>query len=135
MTTSVQITRCVGLRDRPARTLAHRMTVRVLRTTAQRIQYLQAEIDELGAELATLVDAVAPWLVDLPGGGPITAAQVLVSWSYAGRLRSEAAVRVPGRDQPDPGFVGAGHPPSAESIRGPAAQSCLAHDRPGAPPR
>lgn len=91
MTTSVQITRCAGLRDRPARTLEHRMTVRVLRTTAQRIQHLQAEIDELGAELARLVDAVAPWLVDLPGVGPITAAQVLVSWSYAGRLRSEAA--------------------------------------------
>jgi transposase len=43
MTTSVQITRCAGLRDRPARTLEHRMTVRVLRTTAQRIQHLQAE--------------------------------------------------------------------------------------------
>jgi hypothetical protein len=45
------------------------MTVRVLRTTAQPIQYFQAETDELGAELATLVDAVAPWLVDLPGVG------------------------------------------------------------------
>jgi len=111
------------------------MTVRVLRTTAGRIQYLQAEIDELGAELATLVDAVAPWLVDLGGVGPITAAQVLVSWSYAGRLRLRSSVCVPGRDQPDPGFVGAGHPPPAEPIRGPAAQSCLAHDRPGAPPR
>ena len=33
-TTSVQITRCAGLRDRPARPLEHRMTVRVLRTTA-----------------------------------------------------------------------------------------------------
>jgi hypothetical protein len=60
MTTSVQITRCAGLRDRPARPPGHRMTVRVLRTTAGRIQYLQAEIDELGAELATLADAVAP---------------------------------------------------------------------------
>jgi len=135
MTTSVQITRCAGLRDRPARPPGHRMTVRVLRTTAGRIQYLQAEIDELGAELATLVDAVAPWLVDLGGVGPITAAQVLVSWSYAGRLRLRSSVCVPGRDQPDPGFVGAGHPPPAEPIRGPAAQSCLAHDRPGAPPR
>ena len=35
--------------------------------------------------------AVAPWLLELPGVGPISAAQVLVSWSYAGRLRSEAA--------------------------------------------
>jgi transposase len=38
-----------------------------------------------------LVAAVAPWLLELPGVGPISAAQVLVSWSHAGRLRSEAA--------------------------------------------
>ncbi len=89
--TATQIARCAGLRDRPARSLEHRMTVRVLRTTAQRIQHLQAEIEELTGQLTTLVAAVAPWLVDLPGVGPVTAAQVLVSWSYAGRLRSEAA--------------------------------------------
>ena len=35
--------------------------------------------------------AIAPWLLDLPGVGPISAAQILVSWSHAGRLRSEAA--------------------------------------------
>jgi transposase len=91
LTTRAQIARCAGLRDRPARSPEHRMTVRVLCTTAQRIQHLQAEIDELTGQLTTLVDAVAPWLTDLPGVGPVTAAQVLVSWSYAGRLRSEAA--------------------------------------------
>jgi transposase len=31
------------------------------------------------------------WLLGLPGIGPISAAQVLVSWSHAGGLRSEAA--------------------------------------------
>jgi len=67
------------------------MTVRALRSTAQRIQLLAAEAAELRAELEQLVAAVAPWLLELPGVGPISAAQVLVSWSYAGRLRSEAA--------------------------------------------
>jgi transposase len=47
--------------------------------------------EELRAELERVVVAVAPWLLELPGVGPISAAQVLVSWSYAGRLRSEAA--------------------------------------------
>jgi len=47
--------------------------------------------EELRAELDRLVAAVAPWLLKLPGVGPISAAQVLVSWSHAGRLRSEAA--------------------------------------------
>jgi transposase len=67
------------------------MTVRALRSTAQRIQLLAAEAAGLGVELERLVAAVAPWLLELPGVGPISAAQVLVSWSYAGRLRSEAA--------------------------------------------
>jgi transposase len=54
LATKRQIAHCAGLRDRPARSLEHRMTVRALRSTAQRIQ-------------------------------------LLVNWSHAGRLRSEAA--------------------------------------------
>jgi transposase len=91
LATKRQITRCATLRDRPSRSLEHRMTVRALRSTAQRIQLLAAEAAELRAELEQLVATVAPWLLKLPGVGPISAAQVLVSWSYAGRLRSEAA--------------------------------------------
>jgi transposase len=67
------------------------MTVRALRCTAQRIQLLAAEAAGLRAELERLVAATAPWLLELAGVGPISAAQVLVSWSHAGRLRSEAA--------------------------------------------
>jgi hypothetical protein len=67
------------------------MTVRALRYTARRIQHLAAEAAGLRAELDRLVAALAPWLLELLGVGPISAAQVLVSWSYAGRLRSDAA--------------------------------------------
>jgi transposase len=86
-----QIGCCAAVRDRPARSLEHRMTVRALRSTAQRIQLLAAEAAELRRELDRLVAAIAPWLLELPGVGPISAAQVLVSWSHTGRLRSEAA--------------------------------------------
>jgi transposase len=89
--TKRQITRCARLRDRPARSLEHRMTVRALRSTAQRIQRLAVEAAQLRAELERLVAAVLPWLLELPGIGPISAAQLLVSWSHAGRFRSEAA--------------------------------------------
>jgi transposase len=89
--TKAQIVRCARLRDRPARSLEHRMTVRALRCTAHRIQLLTAEAAELQGELERLVVATAPWLLELPGIGPISAAQVLISWSHAGRLRSEAA--------------------------------------------
>jgi transposase len=89
--TSGQVGYCAALRDRPTRSLEHRMTVRALRCTALRIQVLTAEARQLEGEIGRLVGAVAPWLLELPGMGPISAAQVLVSWSHAGRLRSEAA--------------------------------------------
>ena len=89
--TKRQIARCAVLQERPTRSLEHRMTVRALHSTAQRIRLLSAEAAGLRAELERLVTAVAPWLLELSGVGPISAAQVLVSWSHAGRLRSEAA--------------------------------------------
>jgi transposase len=45
-------------------------TVRALRATAQRIQLLPAEADQLQAELAVLVGAVAPWLLEVPASAP-----------------------------------------------------------------
>jgi transposase len=95
-----------GLRERPTRSLEHRATVRALRATAERIQFLAAEAEQLRAELTVLVRAVAPWLLEVPGVGALSAAQVLVSWSHAGRFRSEAAVAawpVPTRSPPPPG--------------------------------
>jgi transposase len=89
--TSGQVGYCAALRDRPTRSLEHRMTVRALRSTALRIQFLTAEASQMEEEMGRLVGAAAPWLLELPGMGPISAAQVLVSWSHAGRLRSEAA--------------------------------------------
>ena len=89
--TNGQVGYCAALRDRPTRSLEHRMTVRALRCTALRIQVLTAEASQLEGEIGRLVGAVAPWLLELPGMGPLSAAQVLVSWSHAGRLRSEAA--------------------------------------------
>jgi transposase len=59
------------------------MTMRALRSTAQRIRLLAAEAAGLRAELDRLVAALAPWLLELPGVGPISAAQVLVSWLHA----------------------------------------------------
>jgi transposase len=87
----VQVTHCAQLRDRPAQDLEHRMTARALRSTAQRIQSLQAEAKDLEKEILTLVRRAAPELLGLLGVGPITAAQILVSWSHQGRFRSEAA--------------------------------------------
>jgi transposase len=104
--TATQIDYCARLRLRPTRSLEHQATVRALRATAQRIQFLQAEADQLQAELAMLVGAVAPWLLEVPGVGPLSAAQVLVSWSHAGRFRSEAAFAALAGTNPIPASSG-----------------------------
>ena len=61
------------------------------RTLARRIEAATAEAGELEAEILTHVHALAPTLLDEPGIGPIVAAQLLVTWSHKGRVRSEAA--------------------------------------------
>jgi transposase len=104
--TATQIQRCASLRTRPARSLEHQVTVRALRTTAARVQFLAAEADQLQAELTTLVGAVAPWLLEVPGVGPLSAAQVLVSWSHPGRFRSEAAFAALAGTNPIPASSG-----------------------------
>ncbi|WP_371681409.1 IS110 family transposase [Streptomyces sp. NBC_01276] len=86
-----QIAHCAGLRDRPAQDIEHRMTVRALRSAAQRIEALRAEAKELELEILALVRTIAPELLALQGIGPISAAQILISWSHPGRFRSEAA--------------------------------------------
>jgi transposase len=53
--TASQVHYCARLRPRPTRSLEHQATVQALRATAARIQLLQAEADQLQAELTTLV--------------------------------------------------------------------------------
>jgi transposase len=104
--TSRQVAYCAGLREQPTRSLEHRATVRALRATAERIQFLAAEAEQLQAELTVLVRAVAPWLLEVPGVGALSAAQVLVSWSHAGRFRSEAAFAALAGTNPIPASSG-----------------------------
>jgi transposase len=81
--------RCIRLRrtHSSADDLASRL---VLRSLARRIQAATLEADALERELLAHVRALAPALLDEPGVGPIVAAQLIVAWSHAGRLRSEA---------------------------------------------
>ena len=75
----------------PSDPVDHRATIRVLRMTAQRVLTARAEAKELEVQLRMLITAVAPVLLAQRGVGPISAAQVLISWSHPGRFRSEAA--------------------------------------------
>ena len=90
-TTDEQLERCARLRTLPSQSVEHRATVRAIRGTARRALFLEAEAAEHETELEQLVMAICPQLLDLPGVGALTAAQFIVSWSHAGRIRNEAA--------------------------------------------
>ena len=107
--TSRQIDDCARLRPRPTRSLEHQATVRALRATAARIQLLQAAAALLQAELAVLVGAVAPWLLEVPGVSPPERSgpgQLVACRPVPLRGRVCRA----GRHQPDPRLLWAGDP-------------------------
>lgn len=62
-----------------------------MRALARRIEQLSNEAAEAEANMRMLVEAMAPQLLSEVGVGVMLAAQVIVSWSHAGRCRSEAA--------------------------------------------
>ena len=68
-----------------------RGTLLALRALARRIKALTAEERELAQEIETLTRSLAPQLLAQPGVGPHAAAQILISWSHAGRITNEAA--------------------------------------------
>jgi hypothetical protein len=112
-----QVARCAVLRERPARSLEHRMTLRALRSTAQRIQLLAAEAAGLRAELERLVAAIAPWLLELSGGGADQrrpgAGELVACWSAALR----GGLRGPGWGQPHSGLLRTGDQAPAQPQR------------------
>jgi transposase len=82
--------RCSRLRLRHTGAPDELATRIVLRSLAHRTQAATVEAAELEREILTHIRALAPGLLDEPGVGPIVAAQLIVSWSHPGRLRSEA---------------------------------------------
>jgi transposase len=85
------IARCTRLRPSAHAGDEQRGTLLALRTLALRLLVLTNEAKELEREIHTLVVELAPQLLTEPGVGPISAAQLLISWSHPGRLRNEAA--------------------------------------------
>jgi len=85
------IRRCSRFRRSDSRTPDELAVVLVLRSLARRIEAATEEANELEREIIGHVRALVPDLLNEPGVGPIVAAQLIVTWSHHGRLRSEAA--------------------------------------------
>jgi transposase len=120
--TDAQLERCSRLRTIATHSAEHRATVRALRTCARQALFLEAQATDLESELEELVVATAPQLLAQPGVGVITAAQILVSWSHAGRLRSEAAFAALAPGSP-PSRPAPGRSPATDSTAAATASS------------
>jgi transposase len=83
--------KCARLRTTPSQSTEHRATITALRATARRILWLEAEAEDHASAIELLVKEMAPQLLEEVGVGPLTAAELLIAWSHAGRVRSEAA--------------------------------------------
>lgn len=79
------------LRDVPERDREYRATVAAMRRLAARIRHLDEEIRAHDRDLAALTAQHCPQVIAEVGVGPVTAAQVYISWSHPRRCRNEAA--------------------------------------------
>jgi transposase len=91
VSTAAQIRACAALRPSAHHPAAERILRHSLRQLAGHIGVLDRELRANERQLRRLVAVVMPALLQEPGVGPMSAAQLLVSWSHPGRFRSEAA--------------------------------------------
>jgi transposase len=83
---------CAALTCPPAADRQTRVLHQTLSGLGQRIATLAQTAAELEAQIAAIVEEMTPGLIAAEDGlGALSAAQLLLSWSHAGRIRSEAA--------------------------------------------
>jgi transposase len=90
-TTPALLRRVRSLRTSSNAPLDQQAVILAIRLTARRVEQLIREATTLERAIGAIVNETAPQLLAEPGIGPISAAQLLISWSHPGRIRSEAA--------------------------------------------
>jgi transposase len=73
---------------------------------AKEIRTRDTELEHNMGGLTKHVETIAPRLLDESGVGPVSAAQIIASWSHPGRVRSEAAFARMGGVAPIPASSG-----------------------------
>jgi transposase len=84
------VRQCLASRCHSGMSAEDRTRLTTMRELAQMIRDLRASADGYELEIAVLVEQMAPGLRAQPGVGALTAAQILLSWSHAGRMPNEA---------------------------------------------
>ena len=89
--TTAQVRAALTLQPRPGQPVSEHHLREALRQLARQITGLDAALKTSLKDLRSLVRAWMPALLAEPGTGPVSAAQLLVTWSHPGRFRTEAA--------------------------------------------
>jgi transposase len=89
--TAAQVRAALALPARSGQPASHHYLHAALRQFARQITDLDATLTANLTHLRSLVRSWMPALLDQPGIGPVSAAQLLVTWFHPGRFRSEAA--------------------------------------------
>jgi transposase len=89
--TATQARTALTLSPRPGQPISHQHLHAALRQLARQISDLDATLKASLTTIHSLVRTWMPALLTEPGIGPISAAQLLVTWSHPGRFRTEAA--------------------------------------------
>jgi len=92
-TLRIQLTRIEQLPARADAPVEHRLSALTMQSISARIRFLSAQLADLDPQLLELIKQhpAGPALLAQAGVGPVVAAQLLISWSHSGRVRSEAA--------------------------------------------
>ena len=117
---------CPDGADRQTRVL-HQAVARL----GQRIAALAEEAaEQLEAQISEIVEKMAPGLVTAEYGlGYLFAAQILLSWSHAGRIRSEQSFAMLSGTAPDPSVLRPDRPARGSSGSATPAQPRHPHHR------
>ena len=89
--TAATLQRLSRRRGRAGEGIEQRVRRQELRRFAQHILQLERELRDNEKQLHRIVTQLAPVLLEQIGVGPVTAAQLIVSYSHHGRCRDEAA--------------------------------------------
>jgi len=84
------VRKCLTTRARCRFSLEDETRLGAMREVARVVAELDARAAAYEARIKRRVEQMAPGLLALPGLGTLTAAEILVSWSHAGRVANEA---------------------------------------------
>lgn len=82
---------CLEFQPEAAADLEDRVRLQTMARLARQVIELEREAADYERQIRQLVADLAPALLQQPGVGPLTAAQILLAWSHPGRLHSDAA--------------------------------------------